>query len=94
VPQERGVPLAINDENGVPLIFKRDSLKVYGMTPQRYNQRLKEIMEYLTDSEKARLAGIRSVYGNAVHKRVNTGDVLDIWVEQTGGIVIKDVRDF
>jgi hypothetical protein len=94
IPQEQGIPLAIKDENGVPLIFKRDSSEVYGMTGETYNQRLKEIMDYVTNPDKARLAGIRSIYGNAVHKRVNTGDVLTIWVEQTGGLVIKNARDF
>ena len=94
IPQEQGVQLAFKDEDGVPFIFRRDSTKVYGMTFERYNQRLKEIMDYLYDSDKARLAGIRSMYGNAVHKKVNAGDVLSIWVEQTGGLVIKDVRDF
>jgi len=94
IPQEQGIPLAIKDENGIPLIFKRDSAEVYGMSGEKYNQRLKEIMEYLTDHQKARLAGIRSIYGNAVHKKVRTGDVLNIWVEQTGGLVIKEARDF
>jgi len=94
IPQEQGIPLSMSDENGIPLIFKRDSSNVYGMSSERYSERIKEIMSYITDSEKARLAGIRSVYGNAVHKRVNTGDVLTIWVEQTGGLVIKETRDF
>jgi hypothetical protein len=94
IPQDKGIPLAIKDENGIPLIFKRDSAHVYGMSGEKYNQRLKEIMEYITSPEKARLAGIRSIYGNAVHKRVKTGDVLTIWVEQTGGLVIKEARDF
>jgi hypothetical protein len=94
IPQEQGIPLAIKDENGLPLIFKRDSSEIYGMTGATYNQRLKEIMDYVTNPDKARLAGIRSIYGNAVHKRVNTGDVLTIWVEQTGGLVIKNAREF
>jgi hypothetical protein len=94
IPQEKGVPLAMKDENGLPLIFKRDSVSIYGMSGEKYNERLKEIMEYITNPEKARLAGIRSIYGNAVHKRVKTGDVLTIWVEQTGGLVIKEARDF
>jgi hypothetical protein len=94
VPQENGIALSFKDENGLPFIFKRKDNEVYGMSPDRYNQRLKEIMEYLTDTEKARQAGIRSVYGNAVHKKVKTGDLLTIWVEQTGGLVIKETRDF
>jgi cell division protein FtsB len=94
IPQEHGVPLTIKDENGIPLIFKRDSTDIYGMTGETYDKRLKEIMEYITNPEKARLAGIRSVYGNAVHKKVKTDDILTIWVEQTGGLVIKEVKDF
>jgi hypothetical protein len=94
VPQEDGIRLSLTDENGVPLIYKRDEDDIYGMPHDKYNQRIKEIMEYITDKDKAKLAGIRSVYGNAVHKKVRKGDVFTIWVEQTGGLVIKKARDF
>ncbi len=94
VPQEQGIALNLADENGVPLIFKRNEIDIYGMEQTKYTERVKEIMSYITDKDKARKAGIRSVYGNAVHKIVHKGDVLTIWVEQTGGMVIKDARGF
>jgi hypothetical protein len=94
VAQENGIPLNMKDENGIPLIFKRNDNEIYGLPAEQYDNRIKEIMSYITDKEKARLAGIRSVYGNAVHKRVSKGDVLSIWIEQTGGLVIKEARDF
>ncbi len=94
VPQEQGIPLNLSDENGIPLIFKRNEIDIYGMEQTKYTENIKVIMSYITDKEKARLAGIRSVYGNAVHKTVRKGDVLSIWVEQTGGLVIKEVKDF
>jgi len=94
VPQEEGIRLSLADENGIPLIYKRNEDEVYGMAHDRYNKRVEEIMEYITDKDKAREAGIRSVYGNAVHKKVRKGETISIWVEQTGGLVIKKVKDF
>jgi len=94
VPQELGVALNLSDKEGIPFIFKRNEIEIYGMEQTRYTENVKEIMGYITNKEKARLAGIRSVYGNAVHKKVNKGDILSIWVEQTGGLVIKEARDF
>ncbi len=94
VPQEEGIRLSLTDENGVPLIYKRTEDEIYGMAYEKYDEHVKEIMQYITDKNKAREAGIRSVYGNAVHKKVKKGDKIAIWVEQTGGLVIKDVTDF
>ena len=94
VPQENGISLNLKDKNGIPLIFKRQDKDIYGMDVGKYTQRVQEIMSYITDEEKARLAGIRSVYGNAVHKRVRKGEKLTIWVEQTGGLVIKKAAQF
>ena len=89
VPQSKGIPLKITDKNGVPLIFKRKESDVYTVAPDKYEKRVQEIMSYITDKNKARAAGVRSIYGNAVHKTVRKGDKLVIWVEQTGGLVIK-----
>lgn len=94
VPQEKGIRLSLSDENGVPLIFKRKQEDVYGMNHEKYASHIKELMSYITDKEKARKAGIKSIYGNAVHKKVKTGEKFVIWVEQTGGLVIKNTRDF
>jgi hypothetical protein len=50
--------------------------------------------KFITDKETARKEGVRSAYGNAVHKRVREGQVITVWVEQTGGLVIKETEDF
>jgi hypothetical protein len=94
VPQGKGIPLNLQDKNGIPLIFKRNENDIYAVDADKYTKRVKEIMSYITDKKKARAAGIRSVYGNAVHKTVRKGDKLIIWVEQTGGLVIKNAVIF
>lgn len=94
VAQENGIKLSLTDENGVPLIYKRNENDVYGMSNKKYEAGIKELSEYISDKEKARKAGIKSIYGNAVHKRVRKGEIISIWVEQTGGLVIKKAKDF
>ena len=94
VPQEEGIRLSLTDENGIPLIYKRSEDEIYGMANDKYDKHIKELMSYITDKDKAREAGIRSIYGNAVHKKVRKGETIAIWVEQTGGLVIKNVKDF
>jgi hypothetical protein len=45
--------------------------------------------------EAARGAGIvRSLYGDAVHRGVKKGDSFIVWVEQTGGLSVKDPTSF
>ena len=94
VPQGKGIELNLKDKNGIPLIFKRDEKEIYGMEVEKFAKHTKEIMSYITDDKKAKLAGIRSVYGNAVHKRLRKGEKITIWVEQTGGLVIKKASIF
>ena len=94
VPQGEGISLNLKDENGIPFIFKRDTSDIYGMEAEKYTKHVQEIMSYITDEKKAKLAGIRSVYGNAVHKKVRKGEKITIWVEQTGGLVIKKAAQF
>ncbi|MBN1253327.1 MAG: hypothetical protein JXR51_10420 [Bacteroidales bacterium] len=94
VPQENGISLNLKDENGIPLIFKRNENEIYGMESEKYKSGIKEIMSYLTDDKKAKMAGIRSIYGNAVHKTMRKGETYTIWIEQTGGLVIKNAAQF
>ncbi len=94
VPQEEGVRLSLTDEDGVPLIYKRNENEIYGMNSNKYYDGVAEITGYINDRDKAVKAGIRSIYGNAVHKRVKKGETFVIWVEQTGGMVIKRKNDF
>ena len=94
VAQADGIKLEINDENGIPLLFKRTGDELYGIDREGYIARLQEILLFIDDKKAAREAGVRSVYGNAVHKRVVKGDFLTIWIEQTGGLVIKEGKEF
>jgi len=91
VPQMEGISLGALDENGVPYIFQRSDEDIYGLTPQIYRDRLKELMELVRTDGSAREAGIvRSLYGSAVHKRVSPGDRLELRIEQTGGLTVKE----
>ncbi|HAN79468.1 MAG TPA: hypothetical protein DCQ31_17735 [Bacteroidales bacterium] len=92
VAQVNGIPLNVNVNDSVPLVFKRNPEEIYGLSEPAYNQRLVELFSYFTDTEKARAAGIRSSYGSAVHLKVFKGQKFSIHAEQTGGIVLKEVN--
>ncbi|MBN2443717.1 MAG: hypothetical protein JXJ04_20315 [Spirochaetales bacterium] len=94
VSQAEGILLDMTDENGIPLLFKRSEEDLYGIDETSYTTRLKEILSFMENKKAARAAGVRSVYGNAVHKRVSQGDFFSIWIEQTGGLVIKQGEEF
>ena len=96
VPSENGYMLNIKDTAGVPYIFHRAEKDVFGLTLETYNERIKEISSFITDKDKAREAGIRSFWGNFVHydKKLRKGMKIIIWVEQTGGLVIKEKTEF
>ena len=94
VSQAEGIELELKDENGIPLLFKRSGEEIYGINEDNYNKRLKEILLFLSDKKAAREAGVRSVYGNAVHKKVYRGETVSIWIEQTGGLVLKQEESF
>ena len=92
IPSDDGIVLNVKDSLGIPYIFHRDEEEIFGLTHETYNERLKEIGTFMTDKKKARDAGVRSFWGNFVHydKQLRKGQVIYIWVEQTGGLVIKD----
>jgi hypothetical protein len=94
--QYQGIALELKDEWGIPWLYKRDDETVYGLSLGDYIARLKELLALLEkpDSPQARLVGIRAVYGNAVHRIMSHGDKHQIWVEQTGGLSIKDTQGF
>ena len=95
VPQSEGVSLDLSDEEGVPLMYRRSPSEVYGIEPGAYDARLAELLGILKSDQAARGAGIvRSLYGNAVHRVARTGDSFTIWVEQTGGLSVKDAKSF
>jgi len=94
VAMENGVKLEYTDENGIPYIFKRSNEDIYAMPADSFNVRVKELLQFATDNEKAKKNGVRSFNGNAVHKTLFKGDKQTIWIEQSGGIVIRPVGVF
>lgn len=91
VPQAEGIPLGAFDESGVPYAFHRADEEIYGLEPAVYRKRLAELMEIAKTDAASRKEGIvRSLYGSALHKRVSVGDVLELRVEGTGGMTLKE----
>lgn len=96
VPKDEGVVLQNVDSTGVPYVFYRDNDEIYGMDSLSYYNRLKELAEYMTNPEKARKDGVRSFYAAAPHyvNNIKKGMKIIVWVEQTGGLVLKEERMF
>ncbi len=85
-----GQELALLDDKGVPLLYRRAEAEIYGIDPETYDARLEELMELLEDEGARRKAGIlRSVFGAAVRRKARAGDSFTVWIEQTGGLTIK-----
>ncbi len=95
LPQAQGLPLRSRDAEGLPYAYGRDEGELYGIAPAAYRERLVELMALLDDERGAREAGIvRSVYGSAVHRRARAGERFTVWIEQSGGITVKDAVEF
>ena len=92
VAQTQAQTLEVMDEEGVPFIFHRKEAAIYGITPETYNEKLAEIATFFKDKEKARKAGVRSVYGNAVHRLVRAGQKFELRMEQTGGLTLNIIQ--
>jgi hypothetical protein len=95
VPESEGVPLSLFDETGTPFMYRRSGSDLYGISNVAFESRLAELMAEIRTDDSARKAGIvRSLYGDAVHRLVQRGDSFTVWVEQTGGLTIKDAASF
>ncbi len=95
VSESEGVALSLLDDKGVPLMYHRSSDDLYGIDREAYDARLAELMAAMRGDESARKAGIvRSLYGDAVHRGVKRGDRLIVWVEQSGGLSVKEASVF
>lgn len=95
VSESEGVSLALLDEKGLPLMYHRSADELYGIGLEAYEARLAELMAVLRTDEAARGSGIvRSLYGDAVHRGVKKGDSFSVWVEQSGGLSVKDAAAF
>lgn len=96
VAKDDGIKLQTTDSVGVPYIFHRDDDEIYGIDKADYYARLKEFAEFMSNPEKARKEGIKSFYAAAPHfiNRIKKGQNIVVWVEQTGGLVLKKERLF
>jgi hypothetical protein len=95
LPEAQGIALSILDDSGTPLMYRRPPEQIYGIAPDAYSARLSELMASMRTDEAARGAGIvRSLYGDAVHRVAKKGDGFVIWVEESGGLTIKDESSF
>jgi hypothetical protein len=95
IPESEGIALALLDEKGSPLMYRRSPDELYGIGSEAYDARLAELMASLRSDEAARGAGIvRSLYGDAIHRGVKKGDLFIVWVEASGGLSIKDAYAF
>lgn len=90
--QANGIKLKITDKKGIPYFFHRPEDKIWGISPDEYDQRLVDLVSFIKDEDKAREAGVRNVAGTgeAVSVRLwPNSPVYEVWVEQTGGLVLK-----
>jgi len=95
VPQSKGRVLAFSDAAGRPFYLSRNEEDIRGMPKDAYDARIDEISAMFKSDSEARKAGVvRSVYGNAVHRPLRKGEAFIVWVEQSGGLTIKEEKDF
>jgi hypothetical protein len=96
VPKDEGILLQNVDSAGVPYVYYRDNDEIYGIDSLGYYNRLKELADYMNHPDKAREDGVRSFYAAAPHyiNTIKKGMKFVIWVEQTGGLVLKEERLF
>ncbi len=94
IESRNGIPLQITDSLGVPLIYKRSEEELYGIEKEKYDKYLKEIADYMHDPELARKEGVRSITANSTHIITYKGLTYKIYVEQTGGIVLKKAENW
>ncbi len=94
IPMAEGIPLEYFDKDSIPYSFRRVAKDVYGMEISNYNLRINELQKYFTNPDLAKIKGIRSFIGAAVHITPTEGKTYEILVEQTGGIVLRPKEYF
>lgn len=94
ISAREGVYLDLQGKGDLPYLLDRNEDTIYGVTPEEYKESLQRVFALLTEPDEARQAGIRSTYGNALHRIVSSGDRFTLWIEQSGGLVIKEAQDF
>lgn len=84
-----GVLLNPYDKDGIPYIFERTEDMVWGIEPDVYTKRVKELVMIMNDSQKSKVDGIlRSTSGSALHFVAQKGVVYRIYVSQSGGLTL------
>ncbi len=79
----------IESEDGMPLSFKLDGDDIYLMEQPVYEQEINRIVEYATNAQKARLMGIRTVYGQAIAVDPREGVVYRFYSTGSGGMIVR-----
>jgi len=90
VPANQGTDINVFNAEKIPFIYQRDEKSIYGISKEKFNARLQELLNYANNEEAARKDGVRAIYGNATHMRVWEGNIVEIWVEATGGLVMRN----
>jgi hypothetical protein len=91
VPASMGVSLKLADSAGIPYAYERSDEEIYGLQPDVFRERLKELIGIIDGSspEKLRLEGIvRSITGAGVYFPATKGTTVSLFVEQSGGLTM------
>lgn len=88
IPPEKGISLLATDSEGIPFVYKRNPEDLYGITESDFSETLKSLSEILENDKSAKEQGIiRSIYGNAIHKKPEKpGEEFILWTLQSGGL--------
>ncbi|OJF76438.1 MAG: hypothetical protein BKP49_06990 [Treponema sp. CETP13] len=89
VSANNGIELNPYNKDGVPYIFERTKDTVWGIDPEVYTKRVKELVKIMNDPQKSKLDGIlRSTSGSAIHFVAQKGVTYRIYVSQSGGLTL------
>jgi len=96
VPQSKGIILNVNNKNNIPYIYERTNESLYGITEEDYNEQLNYILTIVNNENESKESGIRSYYASSPHyvKSIQSGTKYSIYIEQTGGLTIKEEEEW
>ena len=96
IPSAKGIKLNVFDSLGVPIFYHRNSEQIYGIDSSDYAARLKEIAKLIHNPKYAREQGVRSILAASPHNITypRPGQVYKIFIEQTGGLILKRSEKF
>ena len=93
--QVDAIPLGTLGEDGVPYVFNRSDEEIIGMAGDAYRAILLELFSLRSEDRLLRSEGIvRSLYGNALHRVMRPGETWDLFLEASGGLVLREHRPF